>query len=319
MKDILFRADSSSSIGTGHIMRDLVLASQYKNVNIIFVTQNLDGNINHKIIEAGYEIELIKSNDIQEFIDIVKKYKADLVVIDNYAIDYDYEKILKEKTGVNILAIDDTYEKHYCDILLNHNIYAEEKNYKELVPSHCELRCGVKHTLLRDEFSETYLLRKKKTNQKLKVFMAMGGTDSKHINILILEKIKNLPLEISLVTTQANKNLNELQNYVQDNENIVLHVDSSNIANLIISCDIALVTPSVIINEIIFLKIPFISVMVTKNQHYMDMFLKEKEFPSINITQLDLLPSSIENFFDRKYCEKQISKINMIINMRIDK
>ncbi len=29
--NILVRADSSSNIGTGHIMRDLVLAKQYKN------------------------------------------------------------------------------------------------------------------------------------------------------------------------------------------------------------------------------------------------------------------------------------------------
>jgi len=29
MKTILFRADSSSSIGTGHIIRDLVLAQKY--------------------------------------------------------------------------------------------------------------------------------------------------------------------------------------------------------------------------------------------------------------------------------------------------
>ena len=45
--NILFRADSSSTIGTGHIMRDLVLATQYKDANITFVTQNLDGNINY--------------------------------------------------------------------------------------------------------------------------------------------------------------------------------------------------------------------------------------------------------------------------------
>ena len=61
-KNILFRADSSSSIGTGHIMRDLVLAQKYakKGCDIIFATQNLRGNINHKIIEAGYKIEILK-------------------------------------------------------------------------------------------------------------------------------------------------------------------------------------------------------------------------------------------------------------------
>jgi len=32
-KTILFRADSSSSTGTGHIMRDLVLSKLYKKIN----------------------------------------------------------------------------------------------------------------------------------------------------------------------------------------------------------------------------------------------------------------------------------------------
>ena len=69
--NILVRADSSSYIGTGHIMRDLVLAKQYKNENIIFATQDLVGNINHKIIEAGYKIELLKSNDFKELNDLI--------------------------------------------------------------------------------------------------------------------------------------------------------------------------------------------------------------------------------------------------------
>ena len=70
--NILIRADSSSYIGTGHIMRDLVLAKQYPNQNIIFATQNLDGNINYKIIEAGYRIELLESNDFEELNEIIK-------------------------------------------------------------------------------------------------------------------------------------------------------------------------------------------------------------------------------------------------------
>ena len=93
--NILVRADSSSYIGTGHIMRDLVLAKQYKNENIIFATQDLVGNINHKIIEAGYKIELLKSNDFEELNKLVKKFEIDMIIIDNYDIDYNFEKKLK--------------------------------------------------------------------------------------------------------------------------------------------------------------------------------------------------------------------------------
>src|SRR5574344_1572079 len=166
--NILIRANSSSSIGTGHIMRDLVLAKQYKNENIIFATQDLVGNINHKIIEAGYKIELLKSNDFEELNDLIKRLNIDMIIIDNYDTDYNFEKKLKEdNSSLKIFVLDDIYEKHFCDILLNHNIYASEKKYKNKVPKKCELRCGAKYTLLRDEFKEA----KKKSqtkNQNLK-------------------------------------------------------------------------------------------------------------------------------------------------------
>jgi len=126
-KNISFRANSSFDIGRGHIMRDLVLAKKYYNDNIIFATENLDENINHKIIEAGYKVHLLKSNNIKELENYI-----DLLVIDSYSIDYDFKKKLKKKINVEILSFDDTYENHYYDSLLNHNIYGDMKKSKDL-------------------------------------------------------------------------------------------------------------------------------------------------------------------------------------------
>ena len=70
--NISFRADASSSIGTGQIMRDLVLAQQYSSSKIFFATQNLQGNINFKIAESGYRVEILKSNDIKELNRLIK-------------------------------------------------------------------------------------------------------------------------------------------------------------------------------------------------------------------------------------------------------
>ncbi len=113
--NILFRADSSSTIGIGHIMRNLVLAKRYPNDNIIFATQNLEGNINYKIEEEGYKLEILKSNSIDELNTLIKKYNIDMLIIDHYGIDYNYEKELKAKNlKLKIMALDDTYEKHYA-------------------------------------------------------------------------------------------------------------------------------------------------------------------------------------------------------------
>lgn len=285
--NILIRANSSSYIGIGHIMRDLVLVKQYSNDNIIFATENLDGNINHKIIEAGYKIELLKSNSFDELNELIKKLNIDMIIIDNYEINYNFEKNLKDlNPNLKIFVFDDTYEKHFCDTLINHNISADKKKYKNLVPNNCELRCGSKYTLLRDEFLEAKKQKNsiKKDKKKQTIFIAIGGADYKNINIKILKIIKslrmkeNFKLKVNLVTTNANKNLEKLKKYCKNKKWIDLHINSKQIARLMIQSDFAIVTPSVTANEVYYLRLPFIAVKTATNQKDMYKYLKKKNF-----------------------------------------
>ena len=293
--NILFRADSSSNIGTGHIMRDLVLAKKYaeKRHKVIFATQELEGNINHKILEANYDLKILKSNNIKEIDKLIKDFKIDMIVIDHYEIDYKYEKKLKfNHSNLRILSFDDTYEKHYCDILLNHNISANKKKYQGLVPKDCELRCGSKYTLLRDEFiKEKKRLKNKKQLSSLKsklttgnifgcsIFIAMGGTDHSNINIKILKVLKKFTnLEVNLVTTIANEHLKELKKYCKNKPWIKLHINSNKIAKLMNKSDFAIVTPSVTVNEVYFMKLPFIAIKTADNQVDMYEYLRKKKY-----------------------------------------
>ncbi len=292
--NILIRADSSSYIGTGHIMRDLVLAKQYTNENIIFATQNLDGNINYKIIEAGYRIELLESNDFEELNEIIKKLSIDMIIIDNYDIDYNFEKDLNP--NLKIFVLDDTYEKHFCDVLLNHNIYANEKKYKKKVPKNCELRCGAKYTLLRDEFIEAK--KQKNIVKKKTIFLAIGGADHKNLNIKILKVIETFKkdLQVNLVTTTANKNLEEVKEYCKDKKWINLQINSNEIAKLMIQSDFAIVTPSVTANEIFYLDLPMIAIKTAKNQRQMYKYLKKKGYCAMKKFDKNLLEKSIIKF-----------------------
>ncbi len=285
-KSILFRADSSSTMGTGHIMRDLVLAQQFADAKVIFATQELAGNINHKIQEYNYPIEKLTSNNIEELNKVIKKHNIDMIVIDHYDIDYNFEKQLKtQNPKLKIFSLDDTYEKHYCDILLNHNVYADAAKYEALVPHGCRLLCGKEHTLLREEF----LREKQKGRQNrndpdhFEVFIAMGGADHQNLTVSILRVLEDFPNIFShVVTTTANRHLDALQTYTDTHPNVTLHINTHEIARLMNRADLAIITPSVTVNEVMDLQLPFIAIMTANNQREMYEFLQQNNYSVMN-------------------------------------
>jgi len=281
---ILIRADSSSSIGTGHIMRDLVLAKQYKNAHITFASQNLNGNINNKILSSGYNLKVLQTNTFEELSAYIEEIAFNLLIIDNYAINHLFEKQIKtHHPMLQIMVVDDTYERHHCDILLNHNIYADSKKYLNLVPKNCVLKCGSKYTLLRQEFIEERKAAKKKKAGLFTVFLVMGGSDIQNLNPKIVDILSNFPSVIlHIITTQSNPYLEELKLLIHTKKWITLHINSQNMAQLLRTSDLAILTPSVTMNEVWYMEIPFISIQVAKNQKFMQEFLQKNKRDVLN-------------------------------------
>ena len=279
MKNILIRADSSSDIGAGHIMRCLVLAQQYTKYNVIFATQNLPNNLNAEIIKQNYQLINLNSNSCEEILLLIIKYKIDMIIIDHYLIDYIYESMIKKTTGITIFSLDDTYKKHTCDILLNHNINAEEKRYKNLVPSNCTIKCGKKHMLLRKEFYLEKKINITTDKKHIQIFISMGGADVSQLNIPILEILNHInKIKINLVTTDANQNINKLRSYIENKPWINLHINSTQIAKLINHSDFCITTSSSSAGEIIFMNKPFVAVKIVPNQTNMYNYLLQNNY-----------------------------------------
>lgn len=300
MKNVLVRADSSSLIGIGHIMRDLVLIKQhYAQDNVIFACQNLDGNINQKITEVGYVVKTLSSNNIEELNTLIASLKIDLLIIDHYDINDDFEKQLKmQNPKLQILSFDDTYEKHCCDILLNHNIYAQEKRYKNLVPKGCELRCGKEYMLIRDEFKH----EKEHTNPSLKeyVILSMGGADHQNLNIKILNILNTYDnLKVKVVTTKANAHLQELLSYANKSKSFEVIIESNEMAKLFNNAHFAIVTSSTVASEVMYLNVPFIAIKTAPNQTMMYEYLKENDYNVLDGFNEPLLKEFIDKLLKK--------------------
>lgn len=295
--NILFRVDSSAIIGTGHIMRCLALAKEFEKNSVIFATQDLQGNINYKIKEAGYEIKLLKNNSLGELHKLIKQLSINLIIIDSYNISYKFEQRLKKRNPQRVLMVlDDLYKQHHCDILLNHNIYAKKSRYKGLVPKNCDIKCGAKYTLLREEFKKAKNLVVDRSQTS--IFVAMGGNDHSNLTQKILQSIQELKknILINVVTTKANQHLVSLKEYCEDKENIKLHIDSKEIAFLIKQSSLAIITPSVIANEVYYLDVDMIAIQTAKNQKLMYRFLKQNGYFAMKKFDKKILQEGIERF-----------------------
>lgn len=279
MRRVLFRADSSSTIGTGHIMRDLVLAErEFGDAKVAFAVRDLPGNVNHKIEEAGYELIRLKSDATEELAEKAESFGAETIVIDHYGIGYEEEKRLKKLTNAVLYVLDDTYERHFCDILLNHNVYADFRRYEGLVPDRCELRCGKEYTLLRKAF---YRMKKSRTLSRgpMRALVAMGGADTAQLNLPVLKALAPFSeLQVDLVTTRANPALDALYAFVDGRKNVTLYVETE-MAERMAEADFAVLTPSVTVNEAIFMELPFVAVETAQNQRYMSEYLRQSRRP----------------------------------------
>ena len=250
---VMFRSDSSSNIGLGHIMRDLVFAKKYKNNTIYFACRDLKGGLHRKI---PYKVELLKTSEINELISLIKKLHVGTLIIDHYDITYSDEKRIKEETSVKLICFDDEYKEHFCDEIINHNLGAKKHKYKntDIVK--------IIQPLIRDEFYEA---KKQKSKKIYDIFISMGGTDNSNINLAILKKLDNLS-RVVVVTSSGNINIKELENYIKFKNNIELHVDSNKIAKLLSQSRLAITTTSVMVYEVLFMEIPFIAIKTAENQ-----------------------------------------------------
>jgi len=288
-------------------MRCLALAKTYKNINITFACENLEGNLNYKVTEEGFDLEILRNNSKELLEELIKRLYIDYLVIDSYDIDFEFEKSIKKQCDIKLLCFDDTYKQHYCDIVLNHNIYANANRYINLVPSFCEIRCGYKYTILREEFKKYRYLKRENRILK-KVMISFGGSDFNNITLKVLNVLKKIKdLEIFVVTTSSNTNIESLEKFGKINKSIKILKDIDYISRVMKKVDMAVVSASSILHESIFMKLPFIAVMTADNQKFMKKYLISRKLP---ILDSDFRDKKFLNEFNKVRLKGKICRIS---------
>jgi UDP-2,4-diacetamido-2,4,6-trideoxy-beta-L-altropyranose hydrolase len=188
---VVFRADASVSIGTGHIVRCATLAEALRatsevanphdaansqisapkpaslsaNIDIHFITHAAQGDLNDWLPQKGFTVHILPQGDgnapvarceLEAVQAILSQWPdgVDWLVVDHYGLDAPWESAMRPFVR-KILVIDDLANRaHDCDALLDQNWHPNaSQRYQGLVPAQAQFMLGPEYALLRPEFA----------------------------------------------------------------------------------------------------------------------------------------------------------------------
>ncbi len=276
-ESLVIRADASTQIGTGHVMRCLALAREtLKNdIEVIFITDAPPSHISDLIIKSGITIHPLTVNaagaeDVNETVHVINRVHSRWVIVDGYNFNEAYLTALSQSSSAKVLFIDDfAHLKYYdVDILLNQNISAFNYTYQ----LHCNstLLLGTQYVLLREEFLACpKRLRLQKTKVE-NILVTMGGSDPHGVTLTVIQALKicNLPsLHIMVICGALNPNLNSIKKAVADiDKDITIYHNIDDMPAIIQWADIVVSAAGSTCWEIAFLGVPAIVIATATNQ-----------------------------------------------------
>ena len=265
---IAIRADASTQIGSGHIMRMLTLANALKKKGHIvsFFTCDLQGNLNH-LIHPSFHLIQLKDSTPEMLVSSLKQSSYDWLIIDHYKITVLDERYIKDKIHLPILSMDDNFLPHHSDIILNQNIYATPSSYQDLAPKETKVLSGLKFALIREEFQVQSNL-KKVQNSPLKLLITLGGSDPDNLIQHILSALINVSLvyEVTVVCGPANQNYETLKSFSSAFKHIHIIKKTSSMARLMHEHDCAITAAGSSTIESLLMKLPSIVIPIANNQ-----------------------------------------------------
>ena len=281
-KYLIIRADASTRIGTGHIMRCIALAQawQDRDGDVTFLSYCDSETLCQRIIDEDFDLIPIEKThpepyDLNSTLKVLSAMSHDLsatipwLVIDGYHFTPDYQKAIRENS-YRLLVIDDMdHLNHYhADILLNQNIYASSLHYS------CDKDTlkllGCEYVLLRREFLKYKDWIRKIPEKAKKFLVTMGGGDPDNVTLKVIRALNNLDdhdIEVKIIVGPANLNINSLEKELRLSPfTFQLLLNVSNMPELMAWADIAISAGGSTCWEMAFMGLPNLIVTLADNQ-----------------------------------------------------
>jgi len=207
MRRVMFRCDGGSipEIGTGHVVRCLLLADRLRKTNefeVAFLMKDYDGV--KYVFDKGYKVYKIplKKNELEETLRAIRDFSPEIFVVDKLATEENYMKKVKA-AGVILITLDDLGPgQKYADMTIN-----------AIRESGVSLYEGPSYIILPEmKYKDLEMPRDCK-----RIFVSFGGYDHLNLTLKTIKALENLNKKIEIVVVIGNiyKHKNELNAFLK--------------------------------------------------------------------------------------------------------
>ncbi|MCB0056671.1 MAG: UDP-2,4-diacetamido-2,4,6-trideoxy-beta-L-altropyranose hydrolase [Caldilineaceae bacterium] len=274
---LLLRADASTQIGAGHVMRCLALAQAWQDAGgaAHFVAVEMPNGLQERLAVEDmtfHRLDVVPGSieDAAQTIAQAQRLGAAWVAEDGYHFGADYQRAIKN-ASLRLLAIDDYgHADHYvADLVLNQNIYADASLYPSRSPG-TRLMLGTQYVLLRREFLHWRGWQREIPDVARKVLVTMGGGDPENVTLKVIEALEEVQvdgLEVVVVVGAGNPHQPLLQSAIEKTRHSIrLEQNATDMAQLMAKTDVAISAAGSVCWELCFLGVPSLLLMLAENQ-----------------------------------------------------
>lgn len=277
---IVFRADASRDIGSGHVRRMGVLAGKLKAAGAErHLVCNAEALEVYAALPAIFDsVRLAETEDEA----VRAAGSPDCVIFDHYGLGRDDERRYRAP-GRLLVAIDDLADReHDVDILFDVNFGRDAGAYRDLAPRGCAVHVGPKFQIIRDAFlelREDALRRREARNGAVRsIFVSIGGVDPGGLTLVAAEEALAAAPEatVEIVVGSASRHIADLRRLeARMRPRVRLHIDADNVAELMANSDLAIGAGGTMTWERNCLGLPSIILTLADNQELVAAHMNE--------------------------------------------
>lgn len=276
LKSVYIRADGGTEIGLGHLVRCFALSQMLMEYfSVSFYCQEVPESFLEDLISVG--IGCIRIRD--EFTFFESLTGDEIVVLDHYQLDSDYQKSIKDK-GCKVVCLDDLNIGHfYADLVINSAPGVAMETYLPNIEPYTRLALGLEFALLRSSFLKLASQPPRQSERIKTAFICFGGGDFKNLTeASIFECVRSALFdEIIVVVGASYRYYKSLKAKISLQKEIKLYqnVDEVTMVSLLQKSDLFIVPSSGILLEVFCTGGKVISGWYVDNQKHLFEYCKK--------------------------------------------